>query len=90
LKSLSWDQKDIKFDRKYLNHLLFADDMVQFRSDAAELTMLQELRVVSETVGLKVNLQKTKIMSTSNMSVTIESHTLELVEEYICVTLTAT
>lgn len=83
-KSLSWDQKGIKIDGKYLNHLRFADDIVLFSSDPAELTtMLQELRVVSEAVGLKMNLQKTKIMSTSNMRVIIENHTLELVEEYI-------
>lgn len=46
-------------------------------------TMLQEQSNISETVGLKINLQKTKIMSICNMRLTIEKLYLLWREEYI-------
>lgn len=45
--------------------------------------MLQEFRKASRAVGLRMNLQKTKIMSPTNILVTIDNHTLEVVEEYV-------
>lgn len=46
--------------------------------------MLQELKEASQAVGLKVNLQKTKIMSpNSNLQVRIDNHSIEVVEEYV-------
>lgn len=45
--------------------------------------MLQDLKEVSQAVGLKMNLQKTKIMSLNDIRVVINNHTIERVEEYI-------
>ncbi|KAM0735271.1 LINE-1 retrotransposable element ORF2 protein [Formica fusca] len=83
-KNLKWEQKSINIDGKRLNHLRFADDIILISSGAGELeSMLQELKEASQAVGLKMNLQKTKIMSPKNMVVTIDNHTLEIVEEYV-------
>ena len=83
-KNLKWEQKGINIDGKRLNHLRFADDIILISSGAGELeSMLQELKEASQAVGLKMNLQKTKIMSPKNMVVTIDNHTLEIVEEYV-------
>lgn len=80
---LSWDRKG-NIDGKRLSHLRFADDIVLFSSDTKELaTMIQELKEASRIVGLKMNLQKTKIMSPTNIPVIIENHTLEVVDEYV-------
>lgn len=52
--------------------------------DARKLEeMLQELKEVSQAVGLKINLQKTKIMRPNNMQVTIDNYTLERVNAYV-------
>lgn len=62
----------------------FVDDIVLFSSDTKELgPMIQELKEASRIVGLKMNLQKTKIMSPTNIPVIIENHTLEVVDEYV-------
>lgn len=80
---LTWDQRGISVDGKRLSHLRFADDIVFFSSDADELaTMLRELKGVFRAVGLRMNLQKTKIMSPTNI-LTIDNHTFEMVEEYV-------
>jgi len=83
-KDMSWEQKGININGNRLSHLRFADDIVLISSDADEFeVMLQELKEASQKVGLKMNLQKTKIMSPDNIQVVIDNHTLERVDEYI-------
>lgn len=83
-KKLSWQQKGVNIDGRYLNHLRFADDIVLMSTNAGELSsMLLDLKEASQIVGLEMNLQKTKIMSPDNICVTVDNKVLEVVEEYI-------
>ena len=83
-KSFSLERKGGDIAGRRLNHICFADDIVLISSDPDELEiLLRELEEFSQTVGLKMNLQKTKIMSLSNKVVTIGNHTLEKVDEHV-------
>lgn len=83
-KDVSWEQKGINNNGSRLSHLRFADDIVLISSDIDELeVMLQELKEAFQKVDLKINLQKTKIMSPDNIQIVIDNHTLERVDEYI-------
>lgn len=71
-KYLSWERKSINIDGTYLNH-----DIVLISSDSEELKNMLEFQV-----GLKMNLQKTKILSPDVPQLSVENHTLEV--EYGC------
>lgn len=45
--------------------------------------MLEELQMTSKQIGLKMNLNKTKIMTSEDTTISIEIHALEYVKEYI-------
>lgn len=83
-KKLEWGKKSLNIDGTYLSHLRFADDIVLLSTDVQKLnTMLSELNEQSEKIGLKMNLNKTKIMSTGDYDITIDNVTIENVEHYI-------
>ena len=83
-KKLQWQTKGIKIDGSFLNHLRFADDIVLISSDIHELAeMTKELNQASKQVGLKMNIQKTKIMSEVNIDVTIDNQQIENVSQYV-------
>lgn len=83
-KNLAWENKGINVDGTRLNHLRFADDIVVISNDINQLKdMLEELQETSKQIGLKMNLNKTKIMTSEETAITIEGCTLEHVEEYI-------
>lgn len=83
-KKLDWDGKGLKIDGSYLSHLRFADDIVLISTDIQELkSMLQDLNEKSKEIGLKMNLDKTKIISNSQEDITIENTIIEKVEKYI-------
>lgn len=45
--------------------------------------MLSELKEASQAVGLKMNLQKTKIMNPNkNIQIILDNHTIQVTEEY--------
>lgn len=76
--------KGIKVDGSFLNHLRFADNIVLFSSDIHELEeIIRELNLASKHVGLKMNIQKTKIMSGENVAITIDQQQIENVSHYI-------
>jgi len=78
---LAWEKKGLNIDGVYLNHLRFADDIVLISPDIEELkAMLTELNEISKKIGLKMNLNKTKVMSTIQDSITIDKTTLEKVD----------
>jgi len=67
-----------------LNHLRFADDIVVVASTGEELkNMLRELHRASLQIGLEMNLNKTKIMSTEDIQVPVNNQPLKVVSEYI-------
>ena len=57
-------QAGIKIDRRNFNNLRYADDTTLMAESEEELkSLLMKVKVESEKVGLKLHIQKTKIMS---------------------------
>ena len=57
-------QAGIKIARRNINHLRYADDTIFMAESEEELkSLLMKVKVESEKVGLKLNIQKTKIMA---------------------------
>ena len=57
-------QAGIKIARRNINNLRYADDTTLMAESEEELKrLLMKVKVVSEKVGLKLNIHKTKIMS---------------------------
>ena len=57
-------QAGIKIARRNLNHLRYADDTTLMAESEEELqSLLMKIKEESETVGLELNIQKTKIMA---------------------------
>ena len=59
-------QAGIKIARRNMNKLRYADDITLMAESEEELkSLLMKVEVESEKVGLKLNIQKTKIMASS-------------------------
>ena len=57
-------QAGIKIARKNINNLRYADDTTLMAESEEELkSLLMKMKEESERVGLKLNIQKTKIMA---------------------------
>ena len=57
-------QTGIKIARRNINNLRYADDTILMAESKEELkSLLMKVKVESEKVGLKLNIQKTKIMA---------------------------
>ena len=57
-------QAGIKIAGKNINHLRYADDTTLMAESEEELkSLLMKVKEESEKVGLKLNIQKTKIMA---------------------------
>ena len=57
-------QAGIKMPRRNINNLRYADDTTLMAESEEEWkSLLMKVKVVSEKVGLKLNIQKTKIMA---------------------------
>ena len=57
-------QVGIKIARKIINNLRYADDTTLMAESEEELkSLLMKVKEESENVGLKLNIQKTKIMA---------------------------
>ena len=57
-------QAGIKTVRRNMNNLRYADDTTLMAESEEELkSLLMKVKVESEKVGLKLNIQKTKIMA---------------------------
>ena len=57
-------QAGFKFDGRNINNLRYADDATLMAESEEELkSLLMKVKVESEKVGLKLNIQKTKIMA---------------------------
>ena len=57
-------QARIKIARRHINNLRYADDITLIAESEEELmSLLMKVKEKSEKVGLKVNIQKTKIMA---------------------------
>ena len=57
-------QVGIKIARRNINNLRYADDTILMAESEEELkSLLMKVKVESEKVGLKLNIQKTKVMA---------------------------
>ena len=62
-------QARIKIVGRNINNLRYADDTTLMAESEEELkSLLMKVRVESEKVGLKLNIQKTKIMASSHIT----------------------
>ena len=62
-------QAGIKIARKNINNLIYADDTTLMAESEEELKSLwMKVKVESEKVGLKFNIQKTKIMASGRIT----------------------
>ena len=61
-------QAGIKIAGRNINHLRYADDTTLMAESEELKTLLMNMREESEKVGLKLNIQKTKIMTSSYIS----------------------
>ena len=75
----------IKIARRNINNLRYADDTTLMAESEEELkSLLMKVKVESEKVGLKLNIQKTKIMASGPItSWEIDGETVETVSAFI-------
>ena len=78
-------QSGIKIARRNINHLRYADDTTLMTESEEELkSLLMKVKEGSEKVGLKLNIQKTKIMASGPItSLQIDGETMETVTDYL-------
>ena len=78
-------QAGIKIARRNINNLRYADDTILMAESEEELkSLLMKVKEESEKVGLKLNIQKTKIMASSPVtSWEINGETVETVSDFI-------
>ena len=76
---------EIKISGRNINHLRYADDTILMAESKKELKiLLMKVKEKSEKVGLKLNIQKTKIMASSPItSWQIDEETVETVADFI-------
>ena len=92
MQSTSWDnagldeaQAGIKIVGKNINNLRYADDIPLMAESEEELKrLLMKVKEKSKKVGLKLNIQKTKIMASGPItSWQIDGETVETVADFI-------
>ena len=78
-------QAGIKIARRSINNLRYADDTSLMAESEEELkSLLMKVKEESEKVGLKLNIQKTKIMASDPItSWEIDGETVETVSDFI-------
>ena len=78
-------QAGIKIARRSINNLRYADDTTFMAESEEELkSLLVKVKEQSEKVGLKLSIQKTKIMASSPITPwQIDGETMRAVSEFI-------
>ena len=78
-------QAGIKIARRNINNLRYADNTTIMAESEEELkSLLMKVKKESEKVGLKLNIQKTKIMTSGPItSWKIDGETVETVADFI-------
>ena len=78
-------QAGIKIARRNINHFRYADDTTLMAESEEELkSLLKKVKEENEQVGLKLNIQKTKIMASGPItSWQIDGETVETVADFI-------
>ena len=91
MQSTSWEtlglketQAGIKIDRRNSNNLKYADDAtLMAESEEVLKSLVMKVKVKSQKVGLRLNIQKTKIMASDPItSWEIDGETVETVSDF--------
>ena len=77
-------QAGIKITRRNINNLRYADDTTLMTESEELKSLLMKVKEESDKVGLKLNIQKTKIMASGPItSWQIDGETVETVSDFI-------
>ena len=77
-------KQEIKIARRNINNLKYADDTTLMAENEELKSLLMKVKEESEKVGLKLNIQKTKIMASGSItSWQIDRETVETVTDFI-------
>ena len=77
-------QAGIKIARRNINNLRYAEDTTLMAESEELKSLLMKVKEDSEKVGLKLNIQKTKIMASGPItSWEIDGETVETVSDFI-------
>ena len=77
-------QAGTKIARRNINNLRYADDITLMAESEEELKSLLKMKEENEKIGLKLNIQKMKIMSSSPItSWQLDGETMETVTDFI-------
>ena len=78
-------QAGIKIAGRNINNLRYADDITRMAESEEKLkSLLMKVKVESEKVGLKLNIQKTIMASSPITSWQVDGETVETVADFIC------
>ena len=85
ITSLDEAQAGIKIAKRNINNIRYADDTTLMAESEKELkSLLMKVKEESEKVGLKLNIQKMKIMASSPIiSWQIDGQTVETVSDFV-------
>ena len=85
LAGLDEAQAEIKIARRSTNNLRYADDIALMAESEDKLqSVLMRVKEESEKVGLKLNIQKTKIMASGPITLwPLDGETMETVTDFI-------
>ena len=77
-------QAEIKIAGRNINNVRYADDTILMAESEEQKSLLMKVKEESEKVGLKLNIQKTKIMASGPItSWQIDGETMETVRDFI-------
>ena len=78
-------QAGVKIARRNINNLRYTDDTILTAKSEEELkSLLMKVKEESEKVGIKLNIQKTKIMAPGSISSwQIDGETMETVTDFL-------
>ena len=77
-------QAGIKIARRNINNLRYADDTLMAECKEELKSLLMKMKEESDEIGLKLNIQKTKIMASGPItSCQIDGETVEIVTDFI-------
>ncbi|GBP68178.1 Retrovirus-related Pol polyprotein from type-2 retrotransposable element R2DM; Endonuclease [Eumeta japonica] len=84
-RQLNWEELGINVDGTLLTHLRFADDIVLFVKTPEDIDrMIEDLAIESERVDLKLNHEKTRVMTNGNkIAMEVGNTEINYTDEYV-------
>ena len=87
INKINWENEGVRIDGEYLSHLIFADDIVLIANSTSKLQeMLQDIYDISKPVGLKMYLEKIKVICNKDVNkddVIVDGKKIEEVDKYV-------